>query len=493
MKIFSTSILILLCLVFCIQACSKDPSPVEKEETPSFGSVKNLEAFPGRNRVKLSFAIEDDEISYCEIFWNNKQQSRKINKSEAVQDTIKAIIDNLAEGNQSFEVFTYDRQNKPANASVKVTTNIYGDQYAASLENRTVASLYFIQNEEPYIDWGGPMSGEIALEVIYTQVDGQKKTIRTLVHQLSTVLAAYKPGTPIEYRSLHLPEKAALDTFYTAITRLPAPVYYTSRTIKQIVEQSGLVASVMAQSTENIHADIEYSNLQFESNEGQPLSLFILKADLSKDNVTLSTLMPNNGTAFTLQPVKTMAEHRDNAGGKVLAAVNADFFESTGVPWGPVFINGTAVRSVSKETYLSYFAMRKDGRPQTGIFAQVPVTEHANLRDVVGGGAQLLTVNGIRQIRGDQTPEPRTMVGYTSDEQVYLIVVDGRRPSYSAGITHDGQSAIMSSLKTFGSINLDGGGSSTMVIKRNGAFDIVNQYSDAMPRSVANGLAIIAK
>jgi len=203
--------------------------------------------------------------------------------------------------------------------------------------------------------------------------------------------------------------------------------------------------------------------------------------------------MPNNGVAFGLQPVKAMAESRDNAGGNVLAAVNGDFFESTGVPWGPVFVNGSVIRNVSKETYYSYFAVKKDGSLQTGVFAQLPVVEHANLRDVIGGGAQLLTVNGIRQIRGDQVAEPRTMVGYTRDKEVYLIVVDGRRIGYSAGITHDGQSAIMHSLQTFGSINLDGGGSSTMVVKRNGNFGVENQYSDATPRAVANGLAIVVK
>src|SRR3546814_18720175 len=104
--------------------------------------------------------------------------------------------------------------------------------------------------------------------------------------------------------------------------------------------------------------------------------------------------MADNGSEFALQPVKTMAEHRNKAAGNVLAAVNADFFEWTGVPWGPVFIDGSVIRDVSKESYLSYFAVKKDGTVQTGVFSELPVAEHANFREFGGGGATLFPLNG---------------------------------------------------------------------------------------------------
>jgi len=74
-----------------------------------------------------------------------------------------------------------------------------------------------------------------------------------------------------------------------------------------------------------------------------------------------------------------------------------------------------------------------------------------------------------------------------------MTVVDGRNANYSVGIPISGLVAIMNSLQVYGAINLDGGGSSTMVLKRDADFEVVNRYSDANPRRVANGLAIIQK
>src|SRR3546814_2038080 len=136
MKKFSRYALLLFALAFCTQTCSKGPSPSKNEEIHQLGSAKRLEAFAGRNRVKLSFVMDDEQISHCEVFWNDKQQSRKINKSEAIKDTIRTVIDNLLEGSHSFEVVTYDRQGKPANSSVKVTASVYrSEEHTSELQS----------------------------------------------------------------------------------------------------------------------------------------------------------------------------------------------------------------------------------------------------------------------------------------------------------------------------------------------------------------------
>lgn len=59
---------------------------------------------------------------------------------------------------------------------------------------------------------------------------------------------------------------------------------------------------------------------------------------------------------------------------------------------------------------------------------------------------------------------PRTAVGITKNNEVYFIVVYGRNPEVSAGASISELSNIMKSLHVEQAINLDGGGSSIMVI-----------------------------
>ena len=99
------------------------------------------------------------------------------------------------------------------------------------------------------------------------------------------------------------------------------PTYYACVATKNIVEKSGLVSQVISQSVSDIYDDVEYSTLRFLDQSNESLSIFILRADLKDGKVTLNTLMPDNDTKLGIQTVKAMAEHRDQAGGEVLAAV----------------------------------------------------------------------------------------------------------------------------------------------------------------------------
>jgi exopolysaccharide biosynthesis protein len=85
--------------------------------------------------------------------------------------------------------------------------------------------------------------------------------------------------------------------------------------------------------------------------------------------------------------------------------------------------------------------------------------------------------------------EPRTVAGYSQDERkVYLVVVDGRSSS-SGGATFGQTGDILKALGARHAVNLDGGGSSCMVV--NG--QVKNTPSDGSPRAVANGIVVRPK
>jgi len=118
-----------------------------------------------------------------------------------------------------------------------------------------------------------------------------------------------------------------------------------------------------------------------------------------------------------------------------------------------------------------------------------------NVTALIGGGPRLL-INGVKPptyvgfegFGSDfvNTRHPRTAVGFNQDStKVFFVVVDGRQSNLSVGMTIDELANLMLSVGAYNAVNLDGGGSSTMVIHN----QVVNSPSDpGGERSVANAL-----
>lgn len=108
---------------------------------------------------------------------------------------------------------------------------------------------------------------------------------------------------------------------------------------------------------------------------------------------------------------------------------------------------------------------------------------------LVKNGSVLLT-SKEEQFPSDITSgrAPRTAVGVTKEGHLLLLVVDGRQQS-SMGMTLQELALLMQETGAVDAMNLDGGGSSEMVI--NGTF--VNTPSDGRERSVGDALMIVPK
>jgi len=85
---------------------------------------------------------------------------------------------------------------------------------------------------------------------------------------------------------------------------------------------------------------------------------------------------------------------------------------------------------------------------------------------------------------------PRTALGFSQDStKLYLFTVDGRQVGFSAGMSLFELAKYMLEWKVYQGINLDGGGSTTMVVGGN----VVNRPSDASgERSVGNALMVVS-
>lgn len=129
-----------------------------------------------------------------------------------------------------------------------------------------------------------------------------------------------------------------------------------------------------------------------------------------------------------------------------------------------------------------------DGTPQTAF---------DEARDVING-AGLLRRGGVTmsnwQAVEDLKPatfidvrHPRTLLGVDSHGYLWLVAIDGRQSEHSIGMNFQELLGLCTRLDLRDAINLDGGGSTTMVVK--GA--IVNKPSDAAgPRPVSDAILV---
>jgi hypothetical protein len=106
-------------------------------------------------------------------------------------------------------------------------------------------------------------------------------------------------------------------------------------------------------------------------------------------------------------------------------------------------------------------------------------------------GNRFLLQDGVRVVVDDREMHPRTAIGISTDtHEVFLLVVDGRQ-SFSRGYTMVELANLMTSLGAEDALNLDGGGSSTMISSRaDGTRGVLNSPSDGAERSVANALQL---
>jgi hypothetical protein len=143
------------------------------------------------------------------------------------------------------------------------------------------------------------------------------------------------------------------------------------------------------------------------------------------------------------------------------------------------YTDGTA--RVYDETTTTAEQLLADGAWNTLSFGPALVENGA----VVDGidQVEIDTNVGNHSIQGDQ---PRTAVGIIDDNHLVFVVVDGRQPGYSAGVSLPELADILVGLGATTAYNLDGGGSSTMVF--NGS--VINSPSTGGERATSDILYI---
>ncbi|MFA7141038.1 MAG: DUF4998 domain-containing protein [Proteiniphilum sp.] len=191
----------------------------------------SLKLFSGKNRVAMSWIIKGDpNVKKAKIYWNNNTDSLVVPlQSTGKIDSLYLLINDLAEGTYSFDVFTFNG-NGDKSVPRSVVGTVFGDSYGNSLLPRFMQSA-FHDNNTLTITWGSSV-GETSIgsEIYYKSSEG--KPMRTIADSLAetTVIADFVPelNPTISYRTIYVPPMS-IDTFYSAMQTVQAkgaPVYF---------------------------------------------------------------------------------------------------------------------------------------------------------------------------------------------------------------------------------------------------------------------------
>jgi len=242
-------------------------------------------------------------------------------------------------------------------------------------------------------------------------------------------------------------------------------------------------------------------------------SIFVVKINLADPRVSVRVAPGgpppdrNGPWVTTLLPASEIAE-RDHYD----IAINGDFFEAkstkdiegknTGyvkgkpaAPVGMAMTDGRLWHQTQKPSRVEPYLEITTTNTAVIVAGSTnqPVDYYA--RQIIGGG-QIIVNNGtpIEYHSSFATNRhPRTVVGVSKGGTVLtLFVVDGRQPSLSIGMTLAELSQEMIRLGCNDAINLDGGGSTTLVYRdpADHQLKILNSPSDAKERSVADVLEV---
>ena len=94
------------------------------------------------------------------------------------------------------------------------------------------------------------------------------------------------------------------------------------------------------------------------------------------------------------------------------------------------------------------------------------------METAVGGGPVLVHDGKIRVtneeeglfIKGEKDIHPRSAMGYTRDGRIIVLAVQGRTPGVASGVTLAEEAKVLFDLGCYEALNLDGGGSSCMLV-----------------------------
>ena len=233
--------------------------------------------------------------------------------------------------------------------------------------------------------------------------------------------------------------------------------------------------------------------LETSTSTPRPLHLRALRIDPRASGIDF-LVTPSNGAEPKDVGARSVTEFLEEF--HCQAAINGSVFDVYAQQRGdPMDILGLSLSRGQRYSPPNRWDALLISRDRRAWIARAPVDTRKAWNGL--SGYRALLVRGKNRGTRDDL-HPRSAVGVSRDgRQLLLMTVDGRQPGYSEGLTTAETAERMKQLGAEDALNLDGGGSTTLVIQgRDGKPEILNRPSGPPPgreRRVANHLCVFAQ
>ncbi|MGM0575985.1 MAG: phosphodiester glycosidase family protein [Myxococcota bacterium] len=201
----------------------------------------------------------------------------------------------------------------------------------------------------------------------------------------------------------------------------------------------------------------------------RPLSYHVVLVDTDAPGIDF-TVTADNAEEPRETTRRTTREFVEASGTQL--AFNAHFFS----PWPPeddyadllgLSVSDGDAYSTFEGSFRTALAFDTAGKAHVVTWADgdesgLAVDPPLDVDDAVTGNERIVTAQ--QNTAGDTHLHPRTGAGVTADGDLVLLVVDGRQEGVSEGVTTVEMAEILLDFEVVDAINLDGGGSTTLVV-----------------------------
>lgn len=281
---------------------------------------------------------------------------------------------------------------------------------------------------------------------------------------------------------------------------------------KTLIEKTDMIAALYSDSETVITDGLTMTALSYLGMDGCPMRIWFLRADLSKPNLCLDQVYAGDVFQSAGSKLTEMAKKADSPDHFVWAATNSDFgSEAQKGPQGIFHHEGKCYKSTfnvlasSPNRPRCFFYMTPDKKIRMADKADYEkvVSENPDIVEA-GSGGPLLIIDGVSQNIPSQKDgltdrHPRTCMGVEKNgTTVWMMVADGRRYTWSNGLYYNDMCKIMSALGCHNMMNLDGGGSSEMIVrasKDKNEYNVINWTNDngGEERTLYTGILFVTK
>lgn len=224
-----------------------------------------------------------------------------------------------------------------------------------------------------------------------------------------------------------------------------------------------------------LHTGIEYREIRRDL--PRPLRIHVLRADLTAGGLAVRAPLGPDPDGSGPAEAGLRDPLRLARSARARALVNASSFAVVGYPEGKrpgIYVPGMGVdiaglaadtgriASPSNPLYASFY-VDSAGVPRIAGHGEAP-ERVGPVREAAAGFSPLIRDGTAIEDRGGDI-EPRTAVGLDSRGRLVLTVAEGRRPGRSEGLTLAELARLMLELGCVEALNLDGGGSSVLVVR----------------------------